>query len=86
MQPRYLIVIGACVTQFTVIGSLFSFGLLFKTFEVEFGWSRTVLSSCSAVAFLVMGILEIAAGRLSDNMVPNWSLQSAGCYLAWVMR
>jgi MFS family permease len=78
MQPRYLVVIGACVTQFTVIGSLFSFGLLFKTFEAEFGWSRTVLSSCSAVAFLVMGILAIAAGRLSDKYGPKPVLAVSG--------
>ena len=78
MQPRYLVVIGACVTQFTVIGSLFSFGLLFKTFEVEFGWSRTVLSSCSAVAFLVMGVLAIAAGRLSDKYGPKRVLAVSG--------
>ena len=78
MQPRYLIVIGACVTQFTVIGSLFSFGLLFKTFEAEFGWSRMVLSSCSAVAFLVMGILAIAAGRLSDKYGPKLVLAVSG--------
>ena len=78
MQPRYLVVIGACVTQFTVIGSFFSFGLLFKTFEVEFGWSRTVLSSCSAVAFLVMGVLAIAAGRLSDKYGPKRVLAVSG--------
>ena len=78
MQPRYLVVIGACVTQFTVIGSLFSFGLLFKTFEAEFGWSRTVLSSCSAVAFFVMGILAIAAGRLSDKYGPKPVLAVSG--------
>ena len=78
MQLRYLVLIGACVTQFTVIGLLFSFGLLFKTFEAEFGWSRTVLSSCSAVAFLVMGILAIAAGRLSDKYGPKLVLAVSG--------
>ena len=37
METRYSVVAGACLTQFTVIGTLFSFGLLFKTFEAEFG-------------------------------------------------
>ena len=49
MERRYIVVAGACLTQFTVIGMLFSFGLLLKTFEAEFGWSRMVLSTCSAL-------------------------------------
>ena len=78
MERRYIVVVGACLTQFTVIGMLFSFGLLFKTFEAEFGWSRMVLSTCSALAFLTMGILAIAAGRLSDRYGPKWVLGISG--------
>ena len=71
MERRYIFVAGACLTQFTVIGMLFSFGLLFKTFEAEFGRSRMVLSTCSALAFLAMGIKAIVAGRLSDRCGPK---------------
>jgi len=35
IDPRYKVVFGACLTQFTVIGLLFSYGLLFKIFETE---------------------------------------------------
>lgn len=78
METRYSVVAGACLTQFTVIGTLFSFGLLFKTFEAEFGWSRMVLSTCSALAFLVMGILAVVVGRLSDLYGPKWVLGISG--------
>ena len=56
-------VAGACLVQFTTIGLMFSYGLFFNVFEVEFGWSRTLLSSCISLAFFVMGVLAVFAGR-----------------------
>lgn len=77
-DPRYLVVFGACLTQFTVIGLVFAYGLLFKTFEAEFGWSRTVLSGCASLAFLMMGVLAIFGGRLSDRFGPRIVLCFSG--------
>ena len=77
-DSRYVVVFGACLTQFTIIGLLFSYGLFFKVFEAEFGWSRTMLSSCSALAFLTMGILAMGAGRLSDRFGPRRVLAVTG--------
>ena len=45
MLTRYLVVAGSSLTQFTVIGLLFSYGIFFKELELEFGWSRTLLSA-----------------------------------------
>ena len=78
MDSRYLIVFGACLTQFTVIGLLFSFGIFFNVLEEEFGWSRTLLSSATALAALVMGMLAIFAGRLCDRYGPTPVLAMAG--------
>lgn len=78
MNPRFAVVFGACLTQFTVIGLLFSFGLFFKVFETEFGWSRTFLSACSALSFFMMGMLAVLAGRLSDQYGPRRVLAVAG--------
>ncbi len=78
IDERYLIVLGACLTQFFVIGLLFSYGLFFKAFELEYGWSRTLLSSCISLAFLVMGILAFVGGRLNDRYGPRIVLSVAG--------
>jgi len=71
MLTRYLVVTGSSITQFTVIGLLFSYGVFFKELELEFGWSRTMLSSCTAIAFLSMGLLAILGGRLTDKYGPS---------------
>ncbi len=78
IDERYFIVLGACITQFTIIGLLFSYGLFFKSFELEFGWSRTLLSSCTSLAFLVMGVLAVVGGRLNDRYGPRVVLGVAG--------
>ena len=78
MDSRYLIVFGACLTQFTVIGLLFSFGLFFNVLEETFGWSRTLLSGATALGSLVMGVLAVFAGRLSDRYGPTPVLAGSG--------
>lgn len=75
---RYLIVAGACLTQYTIVGLMFSYGLFFKAFEVEFGWSRTLLSGGTSLAFLVMGILATFGGHLNDRFGPRLVLAVTG--------
>ena len=62
MDPRYPIVFGALLTQFTIVGLLFSIGLFFDVFEEEFGWPRTILSGSTSLAILVMGLLAYFGG------------------------
>lgn len=71
MDIRYRVLFGACLTQFTVIGLLFSYGLFFKPLEEEFGWSRTFLSSASSLSFFMMGVLAILSGRMNDRYGPR---------------
>lgn len=81
MQARYFVVVGASLIQFTIIGLLFSFGLFFKVFEAEFGWSRTLFSACSALGFFMMGLLAMIGGRLADRFGPRLVLSVTGlCY------
>ena len=75
-DSRYLVVFGASLTQFAVIGLLFSYGLFFKVFEAEFGWSRTLLSSCSSLAFFMMGVLAMAAAAKAARQTGGVTLLS----------
>ena len=77
-RNRAPIVFGASLVQFTVIGGVFAFGVFFSTLEGELGWSRTTLSACTSLAFLVMGLLAISAGRLNDRFGPRWVLIASG--------
>ena len=82
IDRRYLVVLGAGLTQFTIIGLLFAYALFFKAFEDEFGWSRTLLSACTSAAFLVMGVLAIVGGRLNDRYGPKLVLGVSGVIAA----
>jgi len=87
MDRRYIVVLGACLTQFTVIGLLFCYGQLLPIFEAEFGWSRAALSMVQSAGFLAMGLLAMPAGRLSDRFGPRIVLGTTGVLygLGWVL-
>ncbi len=78
MDRRYLVVLGAIMTQFLVIGLFFIYSLLIKELELEFGWSRTVLSIGASIAGLLMGGYAIIGGRLSDLFGPRVVLTCSG--------
>lgn len=82
MDKRYFIVLGACMTQFMVIGLLISFGVFFKALETEFGWSRALISSFTALAMFMMGVFAIFGGRLSDRFDPRIVLSITGILFA----
>ena len=77
-DKRYGVVFGACLTQFTVIGLLFTYGLFFNPLQNEFGWSRTFLSSAASLSFFMMGVLAILAGRMNDRFGPRIVMRVCG--------
>lgn len=78
MDTRYFVVAGACLTQFTIIGLFFTNGLLMDVFEREFGWSRALVSTATSLGFVVMGVMAMFCGRLSDRFGPRLVLGIAG--------
>jgi len=77
-DKRFIIVASGCLIQAVIIGCMFAYGVFFTVLEAEFGWSRTLLSACSSVAFLFMGGLAIFAGRLHDRIGPRLVLGFSG--------
>jgi len=71
MDKRTLIVVGTVLVQAVTIGCLFAYGVFFTILESEFGWSRTLLSVATSMAFVVMGMGAYLAGRLSDAYGPR---------------
>ncbi|MEM8627583.1 MAG: MFS transporter, partial [Pseudomonadota bacterium] len=81
-DPRYVIVAGGALVQFTVIGFLFAFSIFFAEIEKELGWSRTLISLGASISTLVMGTLAIYGGRLSDRLGPRIVLAATGLVFA----
>ena len=77
----YNIVAAGFIIQGVSIGALFAYGVFFKEFQAEFGWSRATIAGASSLAFLVMGAVGILAGRLNDRIGPRILIAFAGAAL-----
>ncbi|MDH3715498.1 MAG: MFS transporter, partial [Gammaproteobacteria bacterium] len=78
LDRRYVIVASAFVIQGVTIGCLFAYGVFFTVLQSELGWSRALLSGCSSMALLTMGIVAMFGGRLADLFGPRGVLTVAG--------
>ena len=74
----YNIVTAGFFVQGICIGAMFTFGVFFKEFQQEFGWSRGLISGASSLAFFVMGLGAIFFGTLNDRFGPRIILTVSG--------
>ncbi len=77
----YNIVTAGFFIQAINIGAMFTFGVFFKEFQTEFGWSRGLISGASSLAFFVMGMGAIFFGTLNDKFGPRIILTVSGILL-----
>lgn len=77
----YHIVAAGFAIQAVSIGAMFAYGVFFKEFQAEFGWSRATISGASSLAFFIMGAVGILAGRLNDRIGPRILIAAAGIFL-----
>jgi MFS family permease len=75
------IVAASFVIQGMSIGSLVTYGVFFKEFQYEFGWSRTMISGASALNYLITGLGGILVGRLNDKIGPKMVITTTGIFL-----
>ena len=77
----YNIVASGFIIQAVCIGAMFTYGVFFKEFQAEFGWSRAMISGASSLSFLIMGAFGILAGRLNDKIGPRVIIMVSGTSL-----
>jgi MFS family permease len=66
------VIAAACFSiQAIGVGIYVTYGVFFNSLITEFGWSRTVISGASSVAFFIMGIFGIFVGRFNDRFGPK---------------
>ncbi|MCX8126708.1 MAG: MFS transporter, partial [Dehalococcoidia bacterium] len=52
-------------------GAYYSFGVFFKPVLNEFGWTRAMVSAAFSMATIVIGLLAIVTGRMTDRFGPR---------------
>ena len=67
----YNILAAGFIMQGICYGAMFTYGVFFKEFQTEFGWSRAMIAGASSLAFLIGGAFGIPAGRLNDKIGPK---------------
>ena len=76
------IVVWACFSiQALGWGTHNSFGILFNPLEMEFGWSRAMVSGVASLSLLLSGFAGIFMGGLSDRFGPRLIAATCGIVL-----
>lgn len=78
----YIIVLASFLIHMVMLGVFFTYGIFFKPISTEFGWSRAMISGAHALCEVVLGVLAIVAGRLTDRFGPRMVIVACACFLS----
>lgn len=76
----YVVVAAGFFIQAIQWGTYQSFGIFFNPLAVEFGWTRTVISSAASLSWLLVGLASIPVGALSDRLGPRLVMSCCGLF------
>jgi len=77
----YNIVAAGFIIQAVCVGAMFTYGVFFKEFQAEFGWSRAAISGAASLSFLMMGLGGVIAGKMNDRIGPKVIIVASGILL-----
>ena len=77
----YKVVLAGFLIHMVMLGIFFTYGIFFEPVATEFGWSRAMFSGAHTVSQVVLGILAIAAGRLTDRFGPRMVIVVCALFL-----
>ena len=74
----YFIVAASFLILLVTFGAYYAFGVFFKPLVQEFGWSSAKTSGAFSLASIMMGLLGIGMGVLTDRFGPRLVMTSCG--------
>ena len=84
-QPKifygYIVVAASFLIYMVMWGTYYTFGIFFKPFLVEFGWTRAMTSGAYSLSLILHGLLGIVAGKLTDRFGPRVVVTACGLLL-----
>jgi len=76
----YVVVVASFCIQMAAFGIFSAFGVFIHPLQVEFGWSRTTISSVRSLSLLLLGIMAIVTGFLNDRFGPRMVMTICGLF------
>jgi MFS family permease len=76
--PGWYVAIACFFVTMSLGEAMWSFGIFFKPLQVEFGWSRSLVSSGYTAFLIAYSLSSIIASRLSDRYGPRLVLVASG--------
>ncbi|MFC1937990.1 MFS transporter [Chloroflexota bacterium] len=77
----YIVLMAAFSIKTLAYGSNRSFGVFLVPMLAEFGWTRAGISTAFTLGMIVMGLMSLVAGRLTDRIGPRLVLLVSGFFL-----
>ena len=67
----YFVVVASFFIVMVMYAAFYSYGVFFKPLLNEFGWTRAIISGAFSLSTILLGIMSILMGGLSDRFGPR---------------